>query len=217
MKPLRTKPSLVTCLVISALVTGCAHKKPQVATPTAEQAPPAVQPAPEPTPAEAPAQNQSAQTPAQGTPPPAPDQTQAEDDKAEKSKAHNGKQHAASGKKNGQAVAKSTSETAHSMPPKIVVKSDDAAASPPPGLISPGPTRPDPAHDQATTEQLLQSAEANLNGIKRQLSEEEQAIVTQIRDYVSQSRQATKENDAVRAHTLALKAQLLSDELARRH
>jgi hypothetical protein len=215
MKPLRTKPGLVTCLVISALFTGCAHKKPQVATPTAEQAPPAVQPAPEPTPAEAPAQNESAQTPAQGTPPPAPDQTQPADDKTENSKTHNGKQHT-SGKKNAQTAGKSTSETARIAPPKVVVKSDDAAAGPPPGLISPGPARPDAAHDQATTEQLLQSAEANLNGIKRQLSEKEQADVTQIRDYVSQSRQATKENDAVRAHTLALKAQLLSDELARR-
>jgi hypothetical protein len=215
MKPLRTKPGLVTCLVISALFTGCAHKKPQVTTPTAEQAPPAVQPAPAPTPAETPAQNQTAQTPAQGTPPPAPDQTQPADDKTEKSKAHNGKQHT-SGKKNSQAAGKSTSETAHNVPPKIVVKSDDAAAGPPAGLISPGPDRSDPAHDQATTEQLLQSAEANLNGIKRQLSEVEQATVTQIRDYVSQSRQATKENDAVRAHTLALKAQLLSDDLARK-
>jgi hypothetical protein len=215
MKPLRIKPGLVMCLVISALCAGCAHKKPQVTTPTAEQAPPAVQPAPEPTPAEAPAQNQSAQTPAQGTPPPAPDQTQPADDKTDKAKAHNGKQHA-SGKKTAQPAGKSTSDTAHNVPPKIVVKSDDASAGPPPGLISPGPARSDSAHDQATTDQLLQSAEANLNGIKRQLSEDEQAIVTQIRDYVSQSRQATKENDAVRAHNLALKAQLLSDDLARK-
>jgi hypothetical protein len=185
-----------------------------VTTPTAEQTPPAVQPAPEPTPAEAPSQNPAAQTPAQGTPPPAPDQAQPADDKTEKPKAHNGKQH--TGKKNGQATSKSTSETAHNVPPKVVVKPEDTAAGPTPGLISPGPARPDPARDQATTEQLLQSAEANLNGIKRQLSEDEHAIVTQIHDYVSQSRQATKENDAVRAHNLALKAQLLSDDLARR-
>jgi hypothetical protein len=215
MKPLRTKPGLVTCLVISALCNGCAHKKPQVSTPTAEQTSPAAQPAPVPAPAEAPSQNPAAQTQAQGTPPPAPEQTQPADDKTEKTKAHNGKQHAA-GKKNGQTTAKSTSESAHNIPPKIVVKSDDNAAGPTPGLISPGPARPDSARDQATTEQLLQSAEANLNGIKRQLSEDEQAIVTQIRDYLSQSRQATKENDAVRAHNLALKAQLLSDDLARR-
>jgi hypothetical protein len=215
MKPLRTKPGLLMCLAISALLVGCAHKKPQMATPTVEQTPPAAQTSPESTPAEAPEQNQGAQTSAQGTPPPAPDQTSA-DDKAEKSKAKNGKQHASSGKKNGQAGSKSTSETARIGPPKILVKPDDAAAGPTSGVISPGPAHPDPARDQATTEQLLQSAESNLNGIKRQLSQDEQAIVTQIRDYVTQSRQATKENDAVRAHNLALKAQLLSDDLARK-
>jgi len=215
MKPLRTMPGLVMCLAISALLVGCAHKKPQVVTPVVNQTSPAVQTNPEPTPAEAPTQNQGAQTSAQGTPPPAPDQTQPTDDKTEKSKAKNGKQHA-SVRKNGQAAGKSTSETARNIPPKILVKPDDAAAGPTPGVISPGPARPDPARDQATTEQLLQSAEANLNGIKRQLSQDEQAIVTQIRDYVSQSRQATKENDAVRAHNLALKAQLLADDLARK-
>jgi hypothetical protein len=212
MKPLRTKPGLMICLAVSALLSGCAHKKPQVATPTAEQAPQTVQPAPEPTPAET--QPQTAAAPTQGTPPPAPEQPP--DDKTEKTKAKNGKQHTAA-KKNSQAVpGKPTQETAHNTPPKVVVKSDDSAAGPTPGVISPGPARPDSPRDQATTEQLLQTVEANLNGIKRQLSTDEQAIVTQIRDYVNQSRQATKENDAMRAHNLALKAQLLSDDLARR-
>jgi hypothetical protein len=62
---------------------------------------------------------------------------------------------------------------------------------------------------------LLQSTEASLNGIKRQLSPDEQAVVAQIHDYVSQSRQATKANDLTRAYNLALKARLLSDDLAK--
>ncbi len=102
------------------------------------------------------------------------------------------------------------------MPPKTVVKPDGAEAISPPGQISPSLPHAEVAQTQATTEQLMQSTEANLNGMKRQLSQDEQAIVTQIRDFMAQSRQATKENDLARAHNLAVKASLLSDELAKR-
>ena len=67
-----------------------------------------------------------------------------------------------------------------------------------------------------TTEQLLQSAQTNLNSINRPLSPEEQAMVAQIKDYMAQSRKATADSDSVRAHNLALKARLLSDELVKR-
>ncbi|HEY6304983.1 MAG TPA: hypothetical protein VI488_00830, partial [Candidatus Angelobacter sp.] len=63
----------------------------------------------------------------------------------------------------------------------------------------------------------LQNTEASLNGIKRQLSPDEQAVVTQIRDFMNQSRQATKANDLTRAYNLAMKARLLADDLAKRH
>jgi len=67
----------------------------------------------------------------------------------------------------------------------------------------------------ASTEQLLESTDANLRSIKRLLSSDEESIVAQVRDYVTQSKQATKDGDLVRAHNLALKAHLLSDELAK--
>jgi hypothetical protein len=215
MKPLRSQPALMVCLVVTALAAGCARKKPQPVAPTVQQAPTtAAQPVPEPTP-ETPAQNAGAQPATQGTPPPEPEESQPAD-KAEKSKSRNGKSHAAANtsKKTAQSPGGAKTETARNSPPRVVV--NDASNGPIPGVISPGPALPDVAHDQATTEQLLQNTDNNLNNIKRQLSQDEQAIVAQIRDYMSQSRQATKENDLVRAHNLALKAQLLSDDLARR-
>ena len=41
-------------------------------------------------------------------------------------------------------------------------------------------------------------------------------MVAQIKDYMAQSRKATADSDSVRAHNLALKARLLSDELVKR-
>jgi hypothetical protein len=54
-----------------------------------------------------------------------------------------------------------------------------------------------------------------LNGINRPLSPEEQAMVAQIKDYMTQAHKATDDSDTVRAHNLALKAYLLSDELVK--
>jgi len=220
MKPLRNQPALLVCLVVMALAGGCVRKKPQPVTPTVAQSTTAAQPVPEPTP-EPQAQNTGPQPATQGTPPPDLEENQPAADKAEKSKPKNGKSHnsANAAKKTVQAAggsARAATETARNSPPKVVVRPDDATNGPIPGVISPSPALPDVARDQATTEQLLQSTDNNLNNIKRQLSQDEQAIVSQIRDYMSQSRQATKENDLVRAHNLALKAQLLSDDLVRR-
>jgi hypothetical protein len=91
----------------------------------------------------------------------------------------------------------------------------DNDAPPSGGTISPQPSPAAP--NEPTTEQLLQSTESSLNGLNRQLSAEEQGTVTQIRDYITQSRNATKDNDVVRAHNLAVKAHLLCDELLKRH
>jgi hypothetical protein len=71
------------------------------------------------------------------------------------------------------------------------------------------------AYNQSTTEQLLKGTDDNLRNLKPQLSAEEQSMLSHIRDFVKQSEQATKDGDSVRAHTLALKARLLSDELVK--
>lgn len=70
--------------------------------------------------------------------------------------------------------------------------------------------------NQNTTQQLLDTTDNNVRSIeKRQLSANELSELAQIKDYVSQSRQAIKDGDLVRAHNLAIKAHLLSDDLAK--
>jgi uncharacterized phage infection (PIP) family protein YhgE len=193
-------------VLLLGMLAGCAAKK-TAGPPLPPTQAPAASASPEPTPQPTPTPTtQQSQMPAQGTPPPEPEQSQpatANNDKKANNK-HNGKKPAASG----------TRETARTSPPsKIVVKPD---AEPPAGSgqISPGGN--DVARGEPSTDQLLQTTENNLNNLKGELSSEEQAMVTRIRDFMSQSRQATKENDAIRAHTLANKAHLLCDDLIKR-
>lgn len=199
---------LAICLLLLPMLAGCAAKKqagpplPPTQAPVAAATPePAAQPSPTPA--------QQSQLPAQGTPPPEPEQTQStgKNDK----KANNGKQH---GGKKSSGQAGGTRETAKNAPPKIVVK-PDAEPTPSGGQIS--PVGNDVARGEPSTDQLLQSTENDLNNLKAPLSSEEQTIVTQIRDFINQSRQATKENDGIRAHNLAFKAHLLCDDLIKRH
>jgi hypothetical protein len=205
MKPLRAKPVVLLCLALLAFCWGCARKK-------TVAAPPPPSPATEPTPQherqETQAQTQT-QLPTQGTPPPSPDQGTPAAENPEKAEAKNGKPHPPAKKPAAPSNGKTTE--ARNIPPRTVVR-PDPEPSPTPGLISPSPSQGGP-HDQATTEQLLQTTESNLTTIRRQLSQDEEATVTQIKDFVDQSRKAIKENDLGRAHNLAMKARLLCDDL----
>lgn len=188
---------------VVALLVGCAAKRtagppPQ---PAVAEATPATTPeaTPQPTPTSA-----QQQLPSQGTPPPEPEQNQ---QAAKNDKKSNSKQNS-NGKKSGSQTAKNT-------PPKIVVKPDPETPSSS-GTIS--PQGPAVAPNEPSTEQLLQTTENGLNNLNRQLSADDQDTVTHIRDYISQSRQATKDNDAIRAHNFAQKAHtLLFDDLLKRH
>ena len=78
------------------------------------------------------------------------------------------------------------------------------------------------AHDQCPgrtqrqqTTSLLGSAESNLSNIHRSLSGDEQQMVSQIRNYIAQSRKAMSDGDLERAYNLANKANLLSSELVK--
>lgn len=82
-------------------------------------------------------------------------------------------------------------------------------------MVVPGLPHDEALHSRMTTEQLLQSTTQNLNSIKRTLSGDERDMVGQILLYIQQSRTATADGDLVRAHTLALKAHRLSDDLAK--
>ncbi len=61
---------------------------------------------------------------------------------------------------------------------------------------------------------MLGATEQNLKKIaEMQLSEDQQGMVTQIRQFMEQSKTAVAAGDTERARTLAWKAQLLSEEL----
>jgi hypothetical protein len=106
-----------------------------------------------------------------------------------------------------------TGDTAQNNPPRITIDRPQTGEGS--NTIAPALDHSDEAHHRQTTAQLLQSTEENLRSITRNLTEDEHATVAQIRNFMAQSRVATTENDLVRAHNLALKAHLLSDELVR--
>ena len=67
------------------------------------------------------------------------------------------------------------------------------------------------ARDQ--TENSLNEIERGLNGVTRQLSDQEQATAAHIREFLKQAREALKTGDADGAGTLAAKAKVLLQEL----
>jgi hypothetical protein len=210
MMPLRIKPVLLTLLAAVGIISGCAKKKPVLVT--TQGPPPAATPEPTPRPAE-PQQPAEAQTPTTN-----PEQNQGEKQEADKSTARPVKRRAVVKKPVSPPAASGEKpvEVARNNAPKQPIRAD-GADSPSSGQISPAPTPADATQNQVTTEQLLQSTEAQLNSIKRQLSKEEEAMLAQTKEFIAQSRKATTENDLVRAHNLAVKARLLSDELVKPH
>lgn len=70
------------------------------------------------------------------------------------------------------------------------------------------------ASDQQSTEQMTNTTEENLKKIaSRQLNPSQQDMVSQIKQFMEQAKTAVTAGDAERGHNLALKAQLLSEEL----
>jgi len=65
------------------------------------------------------------------------------------------------------------------------------------------------------TEQLLSNSENKLGHINRNLSESEQGMLRQARNYITQSHQALQGADVERAYNLAVKASLLANELTK--
>jgi len=67
---------------------------------------------------------------------------------------------------------------------------------------------------QRSTEQLTAATEENLKQITgRQLTPGQQDIVTQIKEFMDQSKSAIAAGDSERGHNLAEKAHLLSEDL----
>lgn len=83
--------------------------------------------------------------------------------------------------------------------------------------ISPGMSQEQALHNRENTAQLLAITDTNLKSVAgRELSPAQQSMLDQIHAYVRQSKAASASGDLARAHTLADKAHLLSDNLAGR-
>jgi hypothetical protein len=69
---------------------------------------------------------------------------------------------------------------------------------------------------QRSTGQLTAATEENLKKIAgRQLNPSQQEMMSQIKQFMEQSKTAVATGDLERGHNLALKAHLLSDELVK--
>lgn len=186
------RASLLLCCAV-LLLSGCEDKKKKPTVPAQAQAPTVTPQPPQPAAGQqqttaGPDQPKSA-TPRRPKPRPAKPTTKPTNDDKDK-----------------------PAEVAVNTPPKIIIQEGGTGAASAPAT-TPLTEHTEAAHNRASTEQLLDSTEANLRSIKRQLSSDEQGTVAQIRDFMTQSRQAAKDKDQVRARNLAMKAHLLSDEL----
>ncbi len=205
MKTLRLNPAAAGVLLLALITAGCQHKKPVLVMP--QQPPPTATPQATPTPAEAEAQPAQQPPEAQPTPTPA-EQPQAGE---RRRKRPNPSTQNMRERKSRVAISLRLHTTTH--PRKLFQRSPRPHHSRQDRFLPVQRLRG--GNTQVSTDQLLQGAEANLNGITRTLSKDEEAMRAQIREFIKQSRTATTENDPARAHTLAMKARLLSDELVK--
>jgi hypothetical protein len=99
-------------------------------------------------------------------------------------------------------------------PRKIVVREGGAIA--PSAQIVPGLAPQEADQQRQHAVELLASTEENLKQLfGRRLDSRQQETVAQIHNYTDGARSALKEGDTQRAHTLALKAHLLADDLVK--
>jgi hypothetical protein len=95
-----------------------------------------------------------------------------------------------------------------------------AAITPPPPAESPGVSAigqlssGEPSDMRRGTEDSIAATERGLNGLNRNLAEQEQKTAAQIREYIKQAREALISGDVNGAYTLAAKAKVLLSELS---
>jgi hypothetical protein len=104
------------------------------------------------------------------------------------------------------------SSTSKNCPPSKVIVRQGGTSDPSIQLGGSGTA----SHQKDTATQMLAATETNLKKIAgQQLSSNQQEMVSQIRQFMEQSKFAAGDGDLERARTLAWKAQLLSDELVK--
>ena len=97
-------------------------------------------------------------------------------------------------------------------PPRIIVR--QGGTSEPSIQLAGGPTADEAARKRDAINQMLGVTDQNLRkAAGRQLTDTQQATVTQAKQFMEQSKQAITDGDLERARTLAWKAQVLSEDL----
>jgi hypothetical protein len=100
------------------------------------------------------------------------------------------------------------------VPEKKVVRNGGTAD--PVVQLAPGMSEEQASSQRQSTSQLLAATDANLKEISsRQLNSTQQDSISQIKKYMEQAKAAEKAGDVQRAHNLASKAVMLSDDLAK--
>jgi hypothetical protein len=98
---------------------------------------------------------------------------------------------------------------------KVVVRNGGAKEGP--AQLTPAINPGQAQNQRANTANLLAVTDANLKRVAgRQLTPAQQSMIDEIRTYMRQAKAAAASADTNRAQTLAYKARLLSDELARK-
>ncbi|MBZ5599826.1 MAG: hypothetical protein LAN83_16055 [Acidobacteriia bacterium] len=116
--------------------------------------------------------------------------------------------------KRGKKTKKSAAQASET-PAKTVVR--NGSTTDPEVQLSPGLSQEQASSQRQNTTHLLEITEANLRKASvRELNASQQDLVKQIRAYMDQAKAAADSGDLQRAHNLAFKAHLLSDELLQR-
>ncbi len=190
-----------TALILLLLLSvACKKKKPQL--PPQAQAPTITVPVPD----------EISETAPPPLPPPAQEAPPAEPQKPKSQPHHRKKpsQPPATSPENPPANGAGNSTIASAHPPP------NPTEGVPDTAIAADVTSAQVSQQKQTTTELLAAAEKNLTSVNRKLSHDEQAMVSQIKTYIAQSKKATSENDFERAYNLATKARLLSDALVKK-
>jgi hypothetical protein len=109
---------------------------------------------------------------------------------------------------------KSSAGASSATPEKKVVRNGGTAD--PVVQLAPGMSAEQASSQRQSTTQLLAATDANLKQISsRQLNSSQQDSISQIRKYLEQAKAAELAGDVQRAHNLASKALLLSDDLVK--
>jgi hypothetical protein len=107
-----------------------------------------------------------------------------------------------------------TASDPNAAPEKKVVR--NGGTGDPVVRLAPGMSQEQASRQRQSTTDLLAATDANLKQISgRQLNPSQQDSLSQIRKYMEQAQEAEKAGDVQRAHNLASKALLLSDDVAK--